>query len=668
MQIIGIYINEGDAKVIKTLSQGWYPFGDFADCHKLYLEKKSFSEIKSRILQNKEFYKTIYSLGNEKALDININSIVGKNGAGKSTLLDIYYRIVNNFTIKLNQIYSKGKDTFEPSWAAGFDAELYFECNNEIGFIRSFKNKKNNKKNEIQFFFGQNEYYLDSKNDEELISKLYESFFYSIGINYSLYSYSEKSEKWKNRIYNKNDGYYTPLVLLPYRNDDVIDINKENRLAEERIKNLSLLLAISDNELIDGYLPYKIIYKLKSPNNYKSEIKKRILGIFKENHPWKSKDSAIRTINNYIQILSSLWKSKLPECKNKNVYSNALYYLSYKTIKICFTYTSYNKILTKGNIFEYLDILSGIDSDIFSLILTDITDEKKEYLNELKQIIDKLCTDKDHITLKIRQAITFLRDNIFKAASAMDGYISVDEFVNYYKGKEYTYDDIVLSLLPSFYNTTVYYRRSKDKDGSIRLQDFSSGECQILYSLSYIVYHLKNIESIQSIKDRIKYQNISLIFDEAELYYHPEYQRQFLYNLISILNRCNLKSIKAINIIIVTHSPFMLSDIPISNVSCILKDDNKKSIYKKTNGNTFSANFYDLIQNQFFVEAPTGAIAEQLFSEIIRDYKEFKINPNQHIFSKYSMNKKFYEKLSGLIGDDYFRRSISSMIDKMRSN
>lgn len=673
MQILGIYINEGDRKVIKSLSPGWYPFGDMENCHKEFYDKQSLSRIKENVLSKQKFINDLYSFGKEKPLKININCIVGKNGSGKSTLLDIYYRIINNFTIKLNDLFPNTKKIFQPKWASGFDAELYFECNGKIGFIHSYKNKKENEKNNVDFFYDEKNYWLELKTKKTFIEELSQSLFYTIGINYSLYSYSEKTEKWKNQLYNKNDGYFTPIVLLPYRNDDEININKENELAEDRIKNLSLLLAISNNELIKGYLPYKIQYRFKNPKSFQKKLKEKVINIYKENHNWKSKKETKETIDKYFSELSKLWKSKINDSYPISIIENALTYLSYKTIKISFTYESYRKMLSKGNIFEYLDVICKTNDEPFNLIQeprnTKSQQEKKKVLLE---IINKLTFDKDHITLKIRQVISFFEKNIFKAASSYDGYISVDAFVEYHHENKYTYDDVVLSLPPSFYDTTVFYKKSNEESGNIQLKDFSSGECQFLYSLSYIIYHLKNIESIQTLdeNDRIKYKNFSLIFDEAELYYHPEYQRTFLYNLIELLNRCNLKGIQSLNITVITHSPFMLSDIPTANVSCITKGENNKKYQKslsvRTEGNTFSANFYDLIENQFFVEAPVGGIAENIFKNVIEDFETFKEKKGSVDFAKYIKNKEFYDKLIQSIGDSYFRKTISFMISKMQ--
>lgn len=668
MQILGIYINEGDRKVIKSLSPGWYPFGDIEDCHKEFNEKKSLDRIKNIVLSKQSFINDLYSFNKEQALKININCIVGKNGSGKSTLLDIYYRIINNFTIKLNDIFPNTKEIFEPKWAPGFDAELYFECDEKVGFIHSFKNstKKESEKNKVEFIFDDKNFWLELTESEDFISELSKVLFYSIGINYSLYSYSDKTAPWKSQLYNKNDGYFTPIVLLPYRNNDEINISKENELAEDRIKNLSLLLAISGNELIKGYLPNKIQYRIKNPKTYQHQLKEKVLRLYKENHEWTKKEKTQVIIAKYFNELSKIWKSKINNSYTDDILKNALAYLCYKTIKICFTYDSYRKKLSNETIFYYLDRICGITHAIWD----EYTPEDVEKSNQtILEIIDKLTTDTDHITLKIRQVISFFNKNIFKAALNSAGDITINDFIKYHQAKKYSYDDIVLSLPPSFYDTTVFYKKNDEERGSIQLKDLSSGECQFLYSLSYVIYHLKNIESIQTIedKDRIKYKNFSLIFDEAELYYHPEYQRTFIKNLIDLLNRCNLKGIHSLNITIITHSPFMLSDIPSSNVSCLSKDkNNKKSLSIKTEGNTFSANFYDLIENQFFVEAPTGGISENIFKKIIMDFEVFKEKKESSDFSKYVRNKEFYDKLISSIGDSYFRKTISFMVSKMQ--
>ena len=54
--------------------------------------------------------------------------------------------------------------------------------------------------------------------------------------------------------------------------------------------------------------------------------------------------------------------------------------------------------------------------------------------------------------------------------------------------------------------------------------------------ISSIVYHLKNIDSVEEAKYNgpthieymFQYKNVSIVLDEIELYFHPEFQRKFI--------------------------------------------------------------------------------------------------------------------------------------------
>ena len=60
----------------------------------------------------------------------------------------------------------------------------------------------------------------------------------------------------------------------------------------------------------------------------------------------------------------------------------------------------------------------------------------------------------------------------------------------------------------------------------------------------------------------------------------------------------NLEGIKGIHVQIVTHSPYVLSDIPKTNVLALRKDDPKP----EENLQTFGANIHDLLKNSFFLK------------------------------------------------------------------
>lgn len=648
MQIIGIYLFDGKSNVCKCLQPGWYPFGNFSNCHED--SKNNYEKTQTEINKNKQFINHLYGLAldnNKRDIPLSVNCIVGKNGTGKSTLINLLYRIINNFSVQFHNTYKNFETSFEPVWSSGFEAELYYECSGKIGCIVS-------KQESIKLFYN-NKYDLFEKQleNEQVIQFIYNSFFYTIATDYSLYSNSELEEDWKPVLYHKNDGYQTPIVLLPFRDSNNIDVNKEKELANERIEILSLLMGINNFDFIASYKPHSIQYKLKNLRNNKALLRRKIEEYYKLNSFKISQKDLKEKSENYLQILSKLWSRKIGQTnKNPTVMELGLTYLAYKTIKTCINYDIYKKL----NIFKHLDNLckylyNNPEEDIFD----DCTESNKNVTKEkviINSIIEKFLNIKDHTTKKIRHTYYFLKNDIYMGASQIDGIINADQFIKLHKEKRNSYYEISEDLLPPIYDTTFFFQKKNEKN-KIKLDSLSSGELQFINSLSYIIYHLVNLQSVSKDTNRIKHKNISLIFDEAEIYYHPEYQREFIYKLINLLNNCGFFGYFSFNLTIVTHSPFMVSDIPSNNILRLL-DSNKKI----ETGKTFSANIYDLLKHQFYLNAPVGGVAEQIFNSIIKDYK------NNNI-SEYRNYSSFYTQFVNEIGDEYFKKTMKVYISSL---
>lgn len=92
-------------------------------------------------------------------------------------------------------------------------------------------------------------------------------------------------------------------------------------------------------------------------------------------------------------------------------------------------------------------------------------------------------------------------------------------------------------------------KSTKSNNDKIKFSSLSSGEKQQIYSINSIFYHLINLESIPKDGNRISYEYINIILEEIELYFHPEYQRTYIYKLIEGIKKLNLKKIKGINFI-----------------------------------------------------------------------------------------------------------------------
>lgn len=131
------------------------------------------------------------------------------------------------------------------------------------------------------------------------------------------------------------------------------------------------------------------------------------------------------------------------------------------------------------------------------------------------------------------------------------------------------------------------------------------------YVISNVVYHLVNINSVHTVEDEIvaglpllKYKYVNVIFDEIELYFHPDLQRRFLSLVINALRNIHIEYIAGVNILMVTHSPFVLSDLPRSNVLALSKG------YEEI-GETFCANIHEMLGQSFFMKYFMGQIAQE---------------------------------------------------------
>lgn len=223
-----------------------------------------------------------------------------------------------------------------------------------------------------------------------------------------------------------------------------------------------------------------------------------------------------------------------------------------------------------------------------------------------------------------------------------------------------------VSLIPP----SIYDVDYEFEDGSL-FSLLSSGETQKIFSISTILYHIVNISSkhhnfLFSDKDYgeidkkidIKYRAINIILDEIELYAHPEMQRTFTKELIDKLKNSYLSGIDSINLLFITHSPFILSDIPKQNVLFLEVD---KEIQKVRSGsyegkNTFGANIHEMLTNGFFMESTKGEFAISKINEFLEFYKlkdEVKLK-------QFPAKRDYFDQLIELIGEDYFRQILKN--------
>lgn len=160
----------------------------------------------------------------------------------------------------------------------------------------------------------------------------------------------------------------------------------------------------------------------------------------------------------------------------------------------------------------------------------------------------------------------------------------------------------------------------------------------------------------------MKYQYVNVVFDEVELYFHPDLQRRFMKILIDALHNITLEHIMGINMLIVTHSPFVLSDIPASNV-LFLRAQGKEIVVGRE---TFASNIHQMLGSSFFMEYAIGDVAREALQDVYGLYA--KLNDDalaDDNKKKWIENEAYYQYVGSIISDDYLRNSYQLMCQEL---
>lgn len=214
----------------------------------------------------------------------------------------------------------------------------------------------------------------------------------------------------------------------------------------------------------------------------------------------------------------------------------------------------------------------------------------------------------------------------------------------------------------------------------IRIVDFisfswglSSGENLLLNQFGKIMHILKVNQAgsyylPEDTNSTRPAKNAVILLDEAEVAFHPEWQRIYFDAFIKFVKKNISEKGTHSQIILATHSPIILSDIPKQNTIFLRKDhDNNKTIVVDSK-ETFAANIFSLYQNAFFLnEAGIGAFAEKKLCDLIEKIHKHYEDENNPISTSESKKSNIMKEIN-CIGDPYvrykFEMEYKSMLEK----
>ena len=636
-------------------------------------------------------------------VNISVSAIVGQNGSGKSTLIELIIRLMNNAAFALQKAYVS-----RPAIPLQFVEDIYAEITYQMAdggiFVLRQEGAVISCEKDGAASWTYNHHQGDLIDANDAIHHLDFCFFFTIVLNYSSYSYNlynyrpewrelppnddleytDEDRCWLSAIFHKNDAYQTPIVLNPFRSFGEIDFNNEADLTRDRLFLLSVQNVDMMSVLMEGMRTHSIVFDTKmslveqpkisysSPQLVDAFVQLRTI-----THRYDVHDIIWKRCQRLCDIVINAWSEILGEDLKAPVQDNlfqqdrrrALNYLVYKTIKVTRNYAMYSSFRQCFVIPRETpdDLLEG------SYILAE---------DRIPQLVKELWEDQTHVTLKIHKTLAFLKFQHYRLGMGNEAgmgnhQVSANRYNNIIEGlyqelggdEQSMWKREYLLPAPCFDARLILSEKKVDNDGNIilgkeelrELNTMSSGQMQLLYSLSTVLYHLKNIDSnIISGRNSLRYPSVNLIFDEIELYFHPYYQKDLLYDLIYAIRKMNYQGIKNVNIIIATHSPYILSDFPKNNVLCL----ERGHVYKDKEHqleSTFAANVYDILNNRFFMDDFVGKFAVKKLDEIIQD-----VNDGEQIsMAEYRQGLAKVE----LIGDVFVREKLKEeLLNKLNEH
>lgn len=588
---------------------------------------------------------------------VTVCTIVGKNGCGKSSLVELIFRMVNNLgAMMLRNLERPAAESLY--FIEEVVADLYFmlddqegclSCNNEIvklsHGVHLFEWNRNNERcvykiNEIEQY----------EEDIRISQNISSHFYYLLTTNYSMQAYidsdyrydkiyswqlrkdkqgnvdghyewhREMTGSWISSIFHKNDGYMCPIVLNPYRHEGTIDMRKETRLTTSRLCALLLQTQKENYQIVEGYRLAFIEYRFNQWYLIEKFDREELRKIPVENFSGKFLYVYMQG-NSYAKAILDGYGIDVTRLMNYVELTLRLYVV-YKTLSIASKFPQYGKYKP----------FSGVNNVFRN------TDNQAE-LQLARELAEEINKRHTHIELKVHQTIDLINKlNDFENKDELDRSLTYEQFCDLL-----SIDPLSANILeklnklpPPLFEPTIYLIKNKDYEEieketqeeaeqkrliarkAIPISKLSSGERQFIYMTSTLLYHAFNILSIPR-DERIAYRNVCMVLEEVEICFHPEYQRTFISKLLSLFERTRLNQEMGINVIVVTHSPFVLSDIPKGN---ILYLDEGNNVTGEKHLNTFGANVNELLNQSFFLSGGfMGEFAKMKIESLVKYLK-----------------------------------------------
>ena len=222
-------------------------------------------------------------------------------------------------------------------------------------------------------------------------------------------------------------------------------------------------------------------------------------------------------------------------------------------------------------------------------------------------------------------------------------------------------DENILKLLGCYDRYYDYANRERKYNCINKIVDLSFPKMSEGYE-AFLDIVAKSCDAYNQIS---KDDNLILILDEPDRALHPELARNFLYQLLNLLNNYEHKG--TIQIVMSSHSPFIVTDILPDNVYLLDRQDNLQIKVEKVK-NTFATNIYYLLMNSFMMDNTFGEYSYRKIEDIIKDLRSPKLIEKERLHNIKniidSINEERVKRKLLELYDDYCFNHDINMHDK----
>ncbi|MES2726782.1 MAG: AAA family ATPase [Bacteroidota bacterium] len=538
-----------------------------------------------------------------------ISALVGANGTGKSTVLEFIssfltiHRPLGGFIVTSDQVINKSDNTIKLSkkWTGG-----KLEILNRLDLIN------NHRKESVYNKLEDNE---DTKNDR-LGLKILGNIVNDTRV---IYYTGEANLQHTNRVYQTLWSLADEFENSHF--SDISDIAMMSRDQESKRSN-------------------KAIYSGENPIlTYRSGESQRFIDLmlsdFKNLIPFS------------LDSLSIVFSFNDIDTKFFESYDEMAFSAIMSLLKIIMKNT---KDLDSSNTIQLIEEIENLgiggyfQSKLFNFEKNNANESLKIHLYHhllLRHVREQLMETMGELTEKNKlNRFVELLTEIEKSFTGNGTYF--EQIVNYFKSTKFAHNQtgsLSLKAVDIFYNDLIKLNlweyekftvglskpinikdllsalNTFNKDSELKydvisifdldIRGLSTGEKQFLKTFSrFVTYNLNN-------KHYRADKHFIILIDEFEIGFHPLWQRKFLNTWISFLekfiNQLPENKIK-VQIILTSHSPFIVSDLPKQCINFLSKKEGEK--YSKVENlnehhDTFGANIHELFSDSFFL---TGAL------------------------------------------------------------